>query len=136
MKSKYDMYFQLVTASSLKLHHKYVSREERIYEYSQYVKSLGGKLVNSKSRNNEFILPIDKESRLDTISQGDLVSAIENAIYEIRPDELLIMGPSFHHDHTIVYEAVKAATRPTFKFTIKKSSLWKVPPTFTLGIRR
>ena len=33
-----------------------------------------------------------------------------------RPDILMIMGQSFHHDHTVVYESVIAATRPTSTF--------------------
>ena len=42
---------------------------------------------------------------------------IENAIYEVKPDVLMFMGPSFHHDHTLVYESVIAATRPTFTWS-------------------
>ena len=111
-----ELYFVLVSASSLELRHKFVSREERIKEYESYVDSLKGTFVKPSSKNEKITLPIDKESRLDTVPKADLVNAIEEAILDIRPDEILVMGPSFHHDHTIVYEAVKAATRPTFSF--------------------
>ena len=113
------LYFVLVSASSLNLRHKYVSREERIREYISYVNSLGGKFIKPSTKNKKITLPIDNESKLDTVPRADLVNAIEEAILEILPDEILVMGPSFHHDHTIVYEAVKAATRPTFKFCPK-----------------
>ena len=125
--SIYDLYFLLVSASSLELKHKYVSRETRLDEYQKYVNSLGGQYLKANSRNPNINLPIDKETYLDTVPMGDLVSAIENTINKIKPSELLIMGPSFYKDHTIVYEAVEASTRPTFEFTVNKVLLMENP---------
>lgn len=116
-KNNCELYFVLVTASSVQLRHKFVSKEERINEYQNYVKSLNGKLLRPKSQNNILTLPTDMDSKLDQVAKADLVNAIEEAIFESKPDEILVMGPSFHHDHTIVYESVKAATRPTFSYS-------------------
>lgn len=112
-----ELFFILVSASSMQLRHKFVSKEERIEEYQRYVSSLGGLLLKPKSQNNNLYLPSDMDSKLDQVARADLVNAIEESIFEIKPDELLVMGPSFHHDHTIVYESVKAATRPTFSYS-------------------
>ena len=126
-KKEYELYFVLVSASSLRLHHGDVSREERIKEYNSYVDSLNGTFIRPTSSDKDFKLPLDKESKLDTVSKANLVSAIEKSILDVLPDEILVMGPSFHHDHTIVYEAVRAATRPTFKFCPKSILIMENP---------
>src|SRR5690606_6881647 len=72
-------------------------------------------------------LPLDRESRLDTVPRSFLVKFFENVIHDLKPDILMIMGPSFHHDHTIVYEAVIAATRPTFAYSPKAILLMENP---------
>jgi len=111
-KNKFDLNFCLVCASDLNLYHGHVSRETRINEYKKYVEYFGGEFVTPKQ--DELKFPLDMEGRLDTLSKSKLVKLIENAILQVKPDILMIMGPSFHHDHTIVYESVIAATRPTF----------------------
>ena len=115
-----DLYFCLATASSLQLRHKEVSRTERINEYKSYVKSLGGCYLTPSNSLKTHKFPLDYESNLDTVPTSVLVNIVEEAILEVRPDEILAMGPSFHHDHTILYKAVIAATRPTFNHALKK----------------
>jgi len=122
-----DLYFVLVSASSLNLRHKYVSKEERIVEYQNYVDSLNGRFIRPYSQAKNIQLPVDMESKLDLVSKADLVNAIEQSIIMIEPDEILVMGPSFHHDHTIVFECVKAATRPTFHQKIKQVLIMENP---------
>lgn len=111
-KDIYDFNFCLVVASDLKLHHGMATKEQRINEYQEFVDYVGGKWERTE-------LPLDKESQLDTVSRSYLVKLIEQQILNIRPDIVMTMGPSFHHDHTIVYEAVIAATRPTFNYVPK-----------------
>ena len=110
----FDIHFCLVCASDLNMYHGKVSREIRLSEYQAYVDYFSGTWV--KPRHNNLELPVDLESNLDTLSKSLLVKLIENAIHEVMPDVLMFMGPSFHHDHTLVYESVIAATRPTFSW--------------------
>lgn len=124
-KDELDLHFCLVTASDLQLHHGFVSRQTRIDEYDEYVKYVGGKLIDPVV--NDQHLPLDKESKLDTVDRSFLVKFFEKAIHDLKPDILMIMGPSFHHDHTIVYEAVIAATRPTFSYSPKAIYLMENP---------
>ncbi len=109
-----DLHFCLVTASDLNMHHGPVSRQTRLDEYQKFVDSFGGKWLRPTVLGQQ--LPLDRESKLDQVERSFLVKFFEQAILDVKPDVLMIMGPSFHHDHTIVYEAVIAATRPTFKF--------------------
>ncbi len=53
---------------------------------------------------------------MDTIPKCKVVSAIEQVITAVKPQVLICHGPSFHQDHTIVYEATLAATRSTARF--------------------
>ena len=111
----YEIYFSLVCASDLDLYHGFVSRDDRIKEYQSYVSHFGGTFV--KTEFNEYILPLDLESKLDLMPRAILVKLIELTIMNIKPDLIMCMGPSFHHDHTLVYESIIAATRPTFLWT-------------------
>jgi LmbE family N-acetylglucosaminyl deacetylase len=58
-------------------------------------------------------VPINADSRLDTIPKREIVGYTENVLNKIKPEVIIVQGPSFHHDHTIVYESTIAATRPT-----------------------
>lgn len=110
-KDQYEYHFFLTAVSSIKLHHKgLISREDRIEEYKNFVKTFNG--IWHYNEN----VPFDFDSQLDTIPKRDIVNAIEFAIGKVRPSILICQGPSFHHDHTIVYEATIAATRPTALF--------------------
>jgi len=124
-KDEFDFNFCLVVASDLKLHHRFVTKQERLEEYQKFVEYFNGTWV--KPKNDSHQLPLDYESRLDTFSRASLVGLVEQAILEIKPDIIMTMGPSFHHDHTIVYEAVIAATRPTFKYAPKAIYIMENP---------
>ena len=104
----YEMHFLLVTVSDIAMHHcGALSRSERLTEYENYVRHFQGHW----HRRGE--LPFDADAQLDSIPKRSIVSAIESAISAVEPDVMIVQGPSFHHDHTIVYEATIAATRPT-----------------------
>jgi LmbE family N-acetylglucosaminyl deacetylase len=103
-----EYHFALVVCSDIKLHHSgLLTRDERLEEYRQYVEHFHGHW------HLETPLPLDADACLDTIPKRKIVAHIETIIGIVKPDVLICQGPSFHHDHTIVYESVIAATRPT-----------------------
>lgn len=124
-RNKLNIDFCLITASDLNLNHGFVSRESRIQEYQEYVKYFGGQLVSVDVV--EHSTPLDFESRLDLFPKAALVKIIETAIFNSQPDVLMFMGPSFHHDHTILYEAIIAALRPTIQHRLKTSLIMENP---------
>lgn len=104
----YEYHFALVCSSDVVFHHAgLVTRDERIREYEQFVQHFGGTFHRTSS------LPFDKEAELDTLPRVEVVTALEEVIEAVRPEILIFQGASFHHDHTVVYEATVAATRPT-----------------------
>lgn len=118
----YEMHFVLITVSDINLHHYgLLTRDARLNEYENYVNYFEGHW----HREND--LPIDADARLDTIPKRDIVSAIESQISSIEPDVMIVQGPSFHHDHTIVYEATIAATRPTARHCPKEIYVMENP---------
>jgi LmbE family N-acetylglucosaminyl deacetylase len=121
----FDLYFCLVCASDLNMYHAKVSRETRINEYREYINFFNGKFITPNDEDRA--LPLDMEGRLDKIPRSQLVKLIEKAIFQVEPDILMVMGQSFHHDHTAVYEAVVAATRPTLTFTPKEIYIMENP---------
>ena len=107
----YEYHFLLTAASSMHLHHYgFLTREQRLEEYARYVEFFGG----IWHKNEE--LPIDAESNLDTIPRKKIVALLEKVIFDVKPKILICQGPSFHHDHSIVYESMIASTRPTARF--------------------
>ncbi len=113
-REEYDYYFCLLTASDLNMHHVgKVSRQQRLDEYQSYVDYYDGKWFRG---TQEDPLPLDQEACLDTFPRKKLVKSIEQSIQECEPNIIMVQGPSFHHDHTAVYEATIAATRPTARF--------------------
>ena len=98
----------------------FVSRKVRLEEYNNYIQKLGGEPV-------EGFMPFDAESRLDTVPRAEIVAAFEKAIKSIRPNILIVQGPSFHHDHTITYEATIAALRPTSRIQPEEILLMENP---------
>lgn len=107
-KEVYEYHFCLVANSDLHLYHYgEVKRAQRLREYESFVNHFNGTFHKTKS------LPFDYDSLLDTLPKRDLVKAVEEVIEKVKPEILICQGPSFHHDHTLVYEAVIAATRPT-----------------------
>ena len=107
----YDYFFCLISASDLNMHHAgKVSRQQRLDEYQDYVNHFEATWIRDLDTDT---LPLDEEGSLDSYPRKHLVRAIEKSIQFCMPDTLMVQGPSFHHDHTAVYEATIAATRPT-----------------------
>lgn len=118
----YEYHFIVTTMSDFHLHHSgVVSRERRLKEYEFYVRHFSG------TWHRVDDLPYDCDARLDTRPKCELVAAYERVLAETRPDVLVLQGPSFHHDHTIVYEAAIAATRPTALFCPKEIYVMENP---------
>ncbi len=107
-RKKYEYHFALIVSSDFKLHHsERITRKERLEEYDRYIQYFDGVW------HREGQLPFDADAALDTLPKKQIVASIEKVIEKVRPAVLICQGPSFHHDHTIVYESVIAATRPT-----------------------
>lgn len=114
-REEYEYHFLLAVASDLPLHHNsFQTREQRLSEYASYVSHFDG--IWHRGINPKSELPLDMDSKLDLYPRKDLVRLIEDVISNVSPNVLMCSGPSFHHDHTAVYEAVIAATRPTARF--------------------
>ena len=115
LKASHDLYFAMIVASDLTMHHGgLVTRDQRIDEYAAYVDHFGGHWI--RRLGDGTVLPLDADSNLDQYPRKDLVRTVEEIISIARPNLLLVNGPSFHHDHTAVYEAVIAALRPTARY--------------------
>lgn len=111
----YDYHFLLVLASDMPLHHSArQTRSERLDEFQAYVKHHEGTWIRPSIGAEQ--LPLDQDAKLDLYPRRQLVALIEQAIELVHPDILMVTGPSFHHDHTAVYEATIAALRPTARF--------------------
>ena len=123
--NEYDFYFALVNASDITMNHAMVTRVQRIAEYQNYVDFFGGTFLRPEI--GEFKLPIDFDSKLDTFPIAKLIQFVETIINQVKPDMLMTMAPSFHQDHRILYEAVIAATRPTFHYSPSEILLMENP---------
>jgi LmbE family N-acetylglucosaminyl deacetylase len=114
-KNQYDLHFVLIAASSNNLKHskELTHQNVRLNEYENYVKLFKG---TWHRKSGIYDLPLDEDCNLDIYPRKNLVNIIENLILKIKPNIILVCGPSFHHDHTAVYEASIAALRPTIKY--------------------
>lgn len=111
----YDYSFVLAVASDLELKHSsLLTRNQRLQEFESYVSHFNGKWL--KPSHLDYSFPLDSDSMLDLFPRKALVGLIEMTIAASKPDVLMVTGPSFHHDHTAVYEATIAALRPTATF--------------------
>jgi LmbE family N-acetylglucosaminyl deacetylase len=107
----YDYHFLVATISDMHMHHcGPVTRRQRLDEYQRYVGHFGGVWHQTDG------FPFDADARLDLKPKYEIVAALEKVLQQVQPKVLILQGPSFHHDHTIVYEATIAATRPTARF--------------------
>ena len=107
-KHEYQYHFLLMTVSDIEMAHcGPLSREQRLQEYENYVGHFNGEW------HQDLHVPINADVRLDTIPKREIVGYIENVLNKIKSEAIIVQGPSFHHDHTIVYESTIAATRPT-----------------------
>lgn len=110
-----ELFFMLIAASDFPLHHQEImTREMRLKEFQRYCEAMDATWVRPYIQGLQ--LPVDEDSKLDQFPRSDLVALIEAGIDEVRPDILITTGPSFHHDHTAVYESTIAALRPTARF--------------------
>lgn len=121
-RDKYEYHFLLVVSSDIHLHHYgFLSREQRMSEYQNYVNHFDG------TWHKNDTLPFNADATLDTLPKKSVVGAIEKIIEIVKPEILICQGPSFHHDHTIVYESVIAATRPTARHLPKEIYVMENP---------
>ncbi|PWU10296.1 MAG: hypothetical protein C5B47_02455 [Verrucomicrobia bacterium] len=112
-RDSFEYHFLLLTCSNLQMRQcGFVKRTDRLAEYRNYVHYFSGTWHQGKNRD----LPMDCDTELDTIPKKRVVTQIEDIIDQIKPDQLIFQGASFHHDHTIVHDAVIAATRPNSLF--------------------
>jgi LmbE family N-acetylglucosaminyl deacetylase len=119
---RYRYHFLLMALSDVRLHHAgQVTRAQRGTEYENYVNYFGGQWHRDEG------LPLDADSTLDLLPKRQLVSHIERVISQVKPAILICQGPSFHHDHTLVYEATVAATRPTARFFPREMYIMENP---------
>jgi LmbE family N-acetylglucosaminyl deacetylase len=123
--NNYDFYFALVNASDITMNHATVTRDQRIAEYQNYVDYFGGTFLRPEI--DEYQLPIDFDSKLDTFPIAKLIKFVETMINQVKPDVLMTMAPSFHQDHRVLYEAVIAAIRPTFHYSPSEILLMENP---------
>jgi len=121
-RDQYDYHFLVTTISDIQMRHQgLVYRDQRIAEYQNYVKYFNGVWHRTDG------LPFDTDARLDTKPKCEIVAAFENVLAAVQPHALICQGPSFHHDHTIVYEALIAATRPTALFCPEEMYIMENP---------
>ena len=81
-----------------------ITRAEREAEFRQVLKRLDC---------DGTILPFRQETRMDQVPIGDVISALEKVQDECDANVWYMIGPSFHQDHRVVFEAAMAAARPT-----------------------
>lgn len=91
---------------------------DRLQEAKNVSKFLGNKFKILKNKVNHYTLQ-------------NLLSSFEEAIRDIRPDEIYIPHPSYNQDHRVVYEAVLTALRPhDINFFVKKVLIYEQPHVF------
>ncbi len=123
-KNQLDFHFVLLACSSIKmLHYGNITVERRLEEYQRFVDHYQGQW----HRGEDNKLPFDADSLLDQIPKSQIITILEELIYKIKPDQLIFQGASFHQDHTVVYESVIAATRPSARFCPKEMYIMENP---------
>ncbi len=81
-----------------------ITRAERVAEFDAVMRYLG---------SEGMVLPFRDETQMDRVPIRDVVGAIERVQDEFKADAWYMIGPSFHQDHRVVFEAALAAARPT-----------------------
>ena len=54
------------------------------------------------------------EARFLSIDRRELVGRIEEVLHREQPDRVFVPSPSYHQDHSVLFDAGVAATRPLF----------------------
>lgn len=60
----------------------------------------------------QILYPKEYEARLLGIDRRELVGRIETILHAETPSQVFIPSPSYHQDHSVIFEAGVAATRP------------------------
>jgi LmbE family N-acetylglucosaminyl deacetylase len=104
----HQVFCAVVVCGDLRFEHStsLVTREERMAEFSAVMRRL-----NCEG----MVMPFRNETRMDQVPIGDVIAAIERVQDDFRADTWYMIGPSFHQDHRVVFEAAQAAARPTRK---------------------
>lgn len=95
-----------------------VTRQERIDEFERVKQQLGC---------DGLVLPFTEETRMDRVPIADVVSSIEKVQDKFEADTWYMIGPSFHQDHRVVFEAAMAAARPTRKVYPRQIFRYELP---------
>ena len=77
--NEFEFYFALINASDITMNHATVTRTQRIAEYQNYVDYFDGTFLRPEV--DEFKLPIDFDSKLDTFPIAKLIKLIENTLH-------------------------------------------------------
>jgi LmbE family N-acetylglucosaminyl deacetylase len=81
-----------------------ITREERVAEFDAVMHHLD---------TEGMVLPFREETQMDRVPIRDVIAAIERVQDSCNADVWYMIGPSFHQDHRVVFEAALAAARPT-----------------------
>ena len=95
-----------------------ITREERVAEFGNVMRALGCEGA---------VLSFRQETRMDTVAMADVIAAIERVQDDFDADCWYMIGPSFHQDHRVVFEAAMAAARPTRKSCPRKIFRYELP---------
>lgn len=74
-----------------------------------------------------YVLYDNKDAMLDTIPSRDIISAIDEHIDRIMPDEILVNYRSRHQDHIKMYECAMASLRLRDGFRPRFVALYEYP---------
>lgn len=69
----------------------------------------------------------NKDSLLDTIPKKEIVTKLDTIIKDFTPTMVFFPLPSYHQDHTILYEACIAALRPNPDYLVKLIAVYEYP---------
>lgn len=118
----YNYHFFLMSLSDVNLHHAgFLTKQQRGDEYEKYVKHMNGTWHQDEN------LPFDADGSLDQLPKKTLIGMMEKVISKVKPSIIICQGPSFHQDHSAVYESMVAATRPTARYMPREIYIMENP---------
>jgi LmbE family N-acetylglucosaminyl deacetylase len=115
-----EVFCCVVVCGDLRFEHTgtVITRAERIAEFAAVTRLLGCEGT---------VLGFNGETRMDQIPIAEVIAAIEKVQDEFRADTWYMIGPSFHQDHRVVFEAAQAASRPTRRSYPTKIFRYELP---------